>query len=222
MRKSHWILAGFMLFNTACVVENAFPGWSALYASAREAAGGALDLVAAVTDHWVNRHGVYLPTEPDFAFLGWRELGLYATVLILLRLLVDSERALAGLRRARPAGERATPDAPPRKAAYGFAGTPYDERDRPGVDDEDDASDGPYVADAGTLAPAEAVAYAIDTGGWLVFDYVDRERRRTRRRVRPLGVRAINGMPCVEGFCRLRGERRTFRFSRMSAVRVEL
>lgn len=49
MRKSHWILVGFMLFNTACVVENAFPGWSALYASAREAAGSALDLVAAVT-----------------------------------------------------------------------------------------------------------------------------------------------------------------------------
>ncbi len=215
MKKSHWILVGFMVFNTACVVESAFPGWSALYASACEAAGGALDLVAAVTDHWVNRHGVYLPTEPDFVFVSWREMGVYATVLILLRLLVGSERALAGLRAAQNEGARAAVNAP-----LVSTGTPRGDRVRP-----DDTVGEPGVRhsiDDDRLTPAEAVAYAIDTGGWLVFDYVDRELRRTRRRVRPLGVRAINGMPCVEGFCRLRGERRTFRFSRMSAVRVEL
>ncbi|MGV7929263.1 MAG: WYL domain-containing protein [Spirochaetota bacterium] len=221
MRKSHYVLAAFMIFNTACVIESAFPGWSALYTSALGLAGSALDACAFVTDHWINRHGVYLPTAPDFAFLSWRELGVYATVLILLCLLVDGERARAGLRYARPAEGRAAPDVPLRAAAYAFGETPYDERDRPGEDDDEDAPDGSYVDDTGMLTPAEAVAYAIDTGGWLVFDYVDRERRRTRRRVRPLGVRAINGMPCVEGFCRLRGERRTFRFSRMSAVRVE-
>jgi hypothetical protein len=220
MRKSHYVLAAFMIFNTACVIESAFPGWSALYTSALGLAGSALDACAFVTDHWINRHGVYLPTAPDFAFLSWRELGVYATVLILLCLLVDGERARAGLRRALAEGGPAAP--PPRAAAYGPAKTPYDDHGRPHEDGEDDdGPDGPPVDDTGPLTPAEAVAYAIDTGGWLVFDYVDRERRRTRRRVRPLGVRAINGMPCVEGFCRLRGERRTFRFSRMSAVRVE-
>ena len=80
MRKSHWILVGFMLFNTACVVENAFPGWSALYASARDAVGGALECVAAVTDHWINRYGIYFPTYPEFEFIAWSEASLYLTL----------------------------------------------------------------------------------------------------------------------------------------------
>ncbi len=124
MRKSHWILVGFMLFNTACVVESAFPGWSALYASAREAAGCALECVAAVTDHWVNRHGIYFPTYPEFEFIAWSEAVLYLTLGLLVRLLVKSELALRALRRERLEREMREARVTKRVSAPGPSGGP--------------------------------------------------------------------------------------------------
>jgi len=94
-----------MVFNIACVVENAFPGWSSIYASAQGAAEGGLDLVASVTDHWINRYGIYLPTYPNFDFIAWSELALYITLGLLVRLLIKSELALRSLRRAPGARE---------------------------------------------------------------------------------------------------------------------
>ena len=238
MRKSHWILVGFMLFNTACVVENAFPGWSALYASARDAAGGALECVAAVTDHWINRYGIYFPTYPEFEFIAWSEASLYLTLGLLVRLLVKSELALRALRRERLEREMKEEKVLARVSTVSGIGV------RPPAEEEGRKASAPFPGRARRAAvPARAqepdvdmakaipidsqssklafvIEMAIQRGHWVAFEYEDRRFNSTRRWVRPIRVLSYRGEAYMTGFCRLRGEERTFRISRMSSVLV--
>ena len=237
MKKSHWILVGFMVFNTACVIENAFPGWSALYASAREAAGSALDLVAAVTDHWVNRHGIYFPTYPEFEFIAWSEASLYLTLGLLVRLLVKSELELHSLRRERREREAAALNAyradkavaPVKTIVPEPQGTP-DVRavTRKSSERETSCEDLMTEDEWGRAVPVDMVPgrlglvirMAIDKNCWMVFDYDDQRYNHTSRRVKPLSVISCRGGLYMEGFCSLRGAKRTFKLSRMSSVWV--
>ncbi|HSV96933.1 MAG TPA: WYL domain-containing protein [Spirochaetota bacterium] len=238
MKKSHWLLTGFMAFNTACVVENAFPGWSALYASACEVAGGAFDLVAAVTDHWVNRHGIYLPTYPEFEFIAWSEASLYLTLGLLVRLLVKSELALRALRRERLEREMKEEAVAVRVSAAARSGAhpPAGEKSRkapapssgrarraaatePGAEPDADMTKA-FPIESKSSELAFVIEIAIQRGHWVAFDYEDRRLNSTRRWVRPLRVLSYRGEAYMTGFCRLRGEERTFRISRMSAVLV--
>ena len=224
------VIAGFMLFNTACVVESAFPGWSALYTSVLEFTGGAFELFAVVSDHWINRHGVYFPTYPDFQFVGWSDAAVYLTLGLLVRLLVKSELELRALGRERREREAAAPPpsrANPKAAPSGpRSAPPVREKkpsraavsDRTAQTDFDTKSTSAIEAEPSDLA--FVVEMAIRRGHWVVFSYLDRRNNRTRRWVRPLRVLSYRGEVYMTGSCRLRGEERTFKFSRMSHVLV--
>lgn len=236
MKRGHWLLAGFMAFNIACVVENAFPGWSSIYASAQGAAEGGLDLVASVTDHWINRYGIYLPTYPNFDFFAWSELALYITLGLLVRLLIKSELALRSLRRERlerekrekAAAERVSESVRPaanppakersRKASASSAGRRVREQ-APKIDEELDVSKQTvYSAGLNSTDYPFIFMLAIERGYWVVFDYEDSRLNATRRWVKPLRVLYGRSGVYLKGFCRLRGEERTFKISRMSNV----
>lgn len=229
MKRGHWLLAGFMAFNIACVVENAFPGWSSIYASAQGAAEGGLDLVASVTDHWINRYGIYLPTYPNFDFIAWSELALYITLGLLVRLLIKSELALRSLRRERLEREKREKAAAERvsESARPAANPPAKERSRRAP--ASSAGSVPRAPAAVTgrggpgsrpSKPASVIEAAISQDHWLAFEYEDRQGKLTRRWVRPLRLLSYRGETYMTGFCRLRGEERTFKISRMSGVRA--
>ncbi|MCU0845880.1 MAG: WYL domain-containing protein [Spirochaetes bacterium] len=228
MKKSHWMLAGFMLFNTACVVESAFPGWSALYTSVLEFTGGAFELFAVVSDHWINRHGVYFPTYPDFQFVGWSDAAVYLTLGLLVRLLVKSELELRSLRRERREREAAAFQSSRAKTAVPAEKTFLPGRVRLDAGEAVRETDGGAFEDeregrATVTSPAgmpALIQLAIANEGLLAFDYDDRRLRHTRRRVRPYGVISYRGKLYMKGFCLLRGEERTFMLSRMRAPRI--
>ncbi len=235
MKKSRWMLAGFMLFNTACLVEGAFPGWSALYTSMLDFAGGSFELVAVVSDHWINRHGVYFPTYPDFQFVGWSDAAVYLTLGLLVRLLVKSELELRALRRERREREAAALPPPRAETAVPAVKTPASElASRPGARSVARKNAAGGTADIGGMTeeewqnaiPVDAVSgrlglvieMAILKDCWLVFDYDDQRFNHTRRCVKPLRVISYRAELYVQGFCRLRRQERTFKLSRMDSV----
>jgi predicted DNA-binding transcriptional regulator YafY len=63
---------------------------------------------------------------------------------------------------------------------------------------------------------------AIRSGRMVLFSYVDRQGRWTRRLVRPLSVYAYGGSKYLRAFCTLCKEERSFRLDRVRGLTISL
>jgi hypothetical protein len=95
-----------------------------------------------------------------------------------------------------------------------------------GSEGKPESGDGTGERGADSWAPPAGnrriLADAIRSGSMVLFSYVDRQGRRTRRLVRPLAVYAYGGREYLRAFCTLREEERSFRLDRVQGLTISL
>lgn len=214
MRVVLWLTG---LFIVGRLMNLAPEEWRGIWDGIGEFAGAVMDHMGAHSGHWINRHGFYLPTFPEYDFVSWLDAALYVTLGSLVRVLLWYRRRIAGLNadlfRANLLAEQASRSAKLAAAAEAKYTPPpvtpefRRERVRP-----------PSGKDAGTV---ELIEGAIGDEQVVIFDYVDREGEFTSREVEPMRVYFSGREHYMEGYCLLREDTRTFRVSRMQNVQVD-
>jgi hypothetical protein len=189
--------------------------WRGIWDAFWECAGTIVDRLGSHGGHWINRHGFYLPTFPEYEFIPWLDAALYVTLGSLIRVLLWYRRRIKGLTadlfRANLLAGQASRTA---KLAAAAQYTPppvtpefRHERARP-----------PSGKEARIV---ELIEGAIGDEQVVLFDYVDREGEFTSREVEPMRVYFSGRDHYMEGHCLLREDTRTFRVSRMQNVQVD-
>ncbi len=183
----------------------------------QEEAGSLMDFLGDLCGRWISRHGFYLSTYPDYQFISWTDAALYATLAVLVMLLVKYEGRIGELKAEIERIKALQPGSNECRTISVPAGA---RRETPARRWVETAPEPACYNEYDEEPIEEIIADAIENDLEISFDYSDRDGVITRREVEPYRLYVEGGRRYLEGECRLRNDMRTFRLSRMWNVEV--
>jgi len=171
---------------------------------------GFWDELSEKTGHMLNHYGFYIPLG-DYHFYFWKDLG----ILVLGIMALSYRKRACVLKRRVDETQRIV--VPPEKEA------PRREDEAPSIGAyfntymaAAERGEFDHYVDVPSDEALEKVRYALCMSDDVQFVYRDLDGQVTRRTVHPIEIFHRDGHSYLRGWCRLRGDERTFRVDRMS------